>query len=91
MKIREETCRKLKEKFEINEELTIALFDNGLIDEGNARNFLIQEEYRDRIDDLPKIDTRLILADKYAVSYSTVEKITLKNSAEKKSENFVNL
>jgi hypothetical protein len=75
MRIKEETSLLLREKFGLSEAMTLILFDAGLFREDIARRVLIREEYHSRCDREPKTGLKWELADRYAVSVSTVEKI----------------
>lgn len=73
--IRNKTATILKQNFNIDPSLTEMLFDVGLIRDDIARRFVIREEYLAKSRSLRKTDLKISLAQKYCVSFSTVEKI----------------
>ena len=78
MNLKKELSQKLEAIYGINEDVTIALIDDGVIDEGAARNFLIQKEYHEKCEIYKKTDLKIQLSEKFSCSFSTVEKIILK-------------
>jgi hypothetical protein len=77
-KIREGTSRYMSENFGISTATTEVMFDTGLIREDIARKVLIRDEYYQGCDHCGKTELKEKLADKYAVSLSTVEKYLTK-------------
>ena len=89
--IKVKTVELLKRNFELDAEVTTALFESGILEEHNCRRILIRDEYinlcgteptqataeRLRLshcEPLKKNEVKQVLAEKYNVSYSTVEK-----------------
>ena len=70
--LRKETAHKLQ-LMGISEDLTFALFDQGLIDERTAKKFLVREEYHEANPCKGhKSDVKSELADKFCCSFETV-------------------
>lgn len=76
--IRESTARYVEDNFGLSESNTETLFDIGLFREDVARRVLIRDEYNQEARPGNKTDLKWELAEKYAVSTSTVEKILCK-------------
>lgn len=74
--IREGTAKMLEEDFAMDPQLTETLFDFGILDELTCRNKLIQRDFQRLMPRSKVTDLRLTLADKYCVSFSTIDKIT---------------
>jgi len=72
--IQDKTSKLLKELLELPEETTIELFNLGILQDHTCRKVLIVEEYKEKCFTMLKTDLKLSLADKYHVSYSSVEK-----------------
>ena len=77
--IRKGTARFMSENFAISTDTTEVLFDIGLFREDVAKRVLIRDEYHAQCEPGNKTDLKWELADKYAVSPSTVEKILCKS------------
>ena len=73
--IRDRTGDYIKQNLYIEKATTEALFDVGLIREDLARRVLIRDEYQGRQSTKKKTELKIFLAEKWAVSLSTVEKI----------------
>lgn len=73
--IRKGTARLMSENFGISTAVTEVMFDTGLLREDVSRRVLIRDEYHKRARPGYKTDLKWELAEKYAVSASTVEKI----------------
>jgi len=73
--IRLKTAEALKADLDLPEEVTETLFDMGVISERGARDLLIRNEYKNRINFRRKTDVKIFLADRYCVSFSAVDKI----------------
>ena len=69
------TADLIERDFNLPAPITEAMFDLSLIEERNAIHVLIQDEYLHLIHRHRKTDIKIILADKYCLSYSTIEKI----------------
>jgi len=74
--IRKRTAKMLEEDFKIEPQLTETLFDFGILDEKTCRDKLIQQDFQRITINRRITDARITLAEKYCVSYSTVEKVT---------------
>ncbi len=57
------------------------LFDMGLISDKSAIKWLIRHEYETRLKRMMKTDLKILLSEKYCVSYSTIEKYVLEEPA----------
>ncbi len=73
--IREGTAKFMSDNFGISSDTTEVLFDAGLLREDIARRVLIRDEYQAQCQPGKKTKLKYHLAEKYAVSTSTVEKI----------------
>ena len=73
--IRERTVRFVNQNFDIAPEVVEAMFDTGLIREDLAKRVLIRDEYNRKVVVKGKTELKIFLAEKWAVSLSTVEKI----------------
>lgn len=73
--IRDRTGDYIKANFNIDKPVTETLFDTGLIREDIARRVLIRDEYQGKQNLKKKTELKIFLAEKWAVSLSTVEKI----------------
>ncbi|MEN8230456.1 MAG: hypothetical protein ABFS38_20005 [Bacteroidota bacterium] len=77
--IREGTVKYLAENFGLSASTTEVMFDTGLLREDVSRRVLILDEYHRRARSGKKTELKWELAEKYAVSPSTVEKILCKS------------
>jgi len=73
--IRDRTGDYIKDNLNIEKATTETLFDIGLIREDLARRVLIRDEYQAKQMIKRKTELKIHLAEKWAVSLSTVEKI----------------
>ena len=73
--IREGTARFMSENFGLAASTTEVMFDVELFREDVARKVLIRDEYQQRAGNGNQTELKWELAEKYAVSISTVEKI----------------
>ena len=73
--IRDRTGDYIKHNLNIEKNATETLFDIGLIREDLARRVLIRDEYQAKCMRKRKTELKIHLAEKWAVSLSTVEKI----------------
>lgn len=78
--IRTETAKLFKNDFNINEDVTAFLFEQGILQEYLAKRMLIKSEYEKKSASKEKQRLRSKLAAKYCVSVSCVEKIVLQNT-----------
>jgi hypothetical protein len=78
--IRTDTAKLLKNEFQIEPEVTKSLFDSGFLQDQHCRDRLIRDEYNRKSEPREKQRLRNKLAEKYCISVSLVEKITLKNT-----------
>jgi len=67
----------LKEKYNIDPEVTDEMFRQGVLKEYNCRDMLIRDEFLKKAEPREKQRLRNKLAEKYCVSVKTVEKVTL--------------
>ena len=75
--ILEHTATLLKRDLDIPFEVTGTLFDLGLIDERCAIRVLVKDEYlKYLVGHRSKTNILIYLAERYCLSYSTIEKIT---------------
>lgn len=72
--IKSETKKLISENLEIKDDTANVLFDMGLLKEYNCRKVLIRNEYYYRCSHMSKTDLKIMIAEKYCVSLSTVEK-----------------
>jgi len=73
--IRERTVEYVKQNYDISPGVVHVMFDTGLIREDLARRVLIRDEYNRKAVKRGKTELKIFLAEKWAVSLSTVEKI----------------
>ena len=73
--IRDRTAEYIFNNLNIERSTTEALFDIGLIREDLAKRVLIRDEYQGKQMIKRKTELKIHLAEKWAVSLSTVEKI----------------
>lgn len=78
--IRVSVKKLLKERYNIDPEVTDEMFNSGVLKDHVCRDMLIMDEYKRKAQ--PKERNRLKnkLAEKYCISASLVEKIILKNT-----------
>jgi hypothetical protein len=72
--IKERTKKHLKKNYDIEENVTQALFDSGILEVHNCRRVLIVEEYNNKVEISGKQMLKNFLADRFCVSLSSVEK-----------------
>ena len=77
--VREGTARFVSENFGISTAITEVMFDTGLFREDVAKRVLIRDEYQQKMNNGNRTDLKWALAEKYAVSVSTVEKCLCKS------------
>ena len=65
----------LKEKYNIDPEITDEMFKSGILKEYNCRDMLIRDEYMKKAKPREKSRIKNKLAEKYCVSFDTVRKI----------------
>ena len=73
--IRQRTVMYVQRNYDISPGVVEAMFDTGLIREDLAKRVLIRDEYNRKAMVRKKTDLKIFLAEKYAVSLSTIEKI----------------
>ena len=76
--IRAGIARLLKDEFQIDTDVTLALFENGTLTDKACRDTLIKYEYKKKVEPKEKMRLKNKLADKYCVSVELVRKITQK-------------
>ncbi len=73
--IREKTAELLLKKQGIPKKKTMEMFDAQILNENYCRRVLVALEYKERSKGpLSKTDIKVLLSERYCVSYSTVEK-----------------
>ncbi|MBA7523531.1 hypothetical protein ES705_15658 [subsurface metagenome] len=72
--IKSRTANLVKQNLGLDESTTKALFDIGLLNEEICKKVLIREEYLASNQTRLKTEVKIHLAEKYCVSFSTVEK-----------------
>jgi hypothetical protein len=73
--VKAETARLLRDEFNIDPNVTALLFDKGMLSFTACRNMLIQEEYRKKAQPKERQRVRGMLAEKYCISVSFLEKM----------------
>jgi len=73
--IKDQTARMLKEKYQIDEEITTILFEKGILREDILKKILLKEEYRQKVEPKGRQILKHKLAKKYCVSVKLIEKI----------------
>ena len=74
MDIKTETAVLILKSYQLPEEVTMAMFDDGLLTDHQCKKVLIRDEFINRSARLTNMDLKKSLAEKYSVSLSTVEK-----------------
>jgi hypothetical protein len=79
--LKKETAKRLSDGLGMDENLTFRLFTDGLIDERTAKKFLVRDEYQ-KINppNGQKNEVKVNLADKFCVSFETVNLYIKKSS-----------
>ena len=72
--IKVRTAELIKENFDIPKEVTFAMFQFGLLEEHVCKIILIREEFHKKARHKQKTDLKILLAEKYCVSLSTINK-----------------
>lgn len=70
----------LEQNYQINPEITEQLFNEGILKEHICKKFLIKDEYKRKAQPKEKQRVRNMLAEKYCISVSSVEKTLFKNT-----------
>ena len=73
--IRKEIAKLLRDEYQISEDITAALFERRILFAPAIRNALIREEYMRKIRPKEKNLLKAKLADRYCVSFASIEKI----------------
>jgi len=73
--IKDQTAKMLKEKYQIDEEITTILFEKGILREDILKKILLKEEYRQKVEPKGRQILKHKLAKKYCVSVKLIEKI----------------
>ena len=76
--IKKDTEKLLKSEYGISETVTRELFASGILHEHIVRNVLIKHEYKKKIKPKEKNRLKIKLADKYCISFFSIEKILSK-------------
>ena len=74
MNIKKETAELIKSQYNIPSQVTVNLFIDELLTENQCRKILIRSEYLRTSSKLRLTEIKEMLADKYCLSLSTVEK-----------------
>lgn len=74
MDIRTKTANLIKNSYELPKQVTMAMFDDGLLTEEQCKKVLIRNEWLTASTKHKLTELKLSLADRYCVSFSTVEK-----------------
>lgn len=69
------TAKLLKEHYQIEEDVTETLFDDGILHEHEMQKVLIKNEYNNKVQPTGKIDLQYKIADKFCVSVRLVREI----------------
>jgi len=73
--IKDQTAKMLKEKYQVDEEITTILFEKGILREDILKKILLKEEYRQKVEPKGRQILKHKLAKKYCVSVKLIEKI----------------
>lgn len=78
--IKIEISKLLKERYGIDPDVSIRMFDDGVLTYKACRDALIKQEYSKKIESKGKQRRKAKIADSYCISVKLVEKIVLNNS-----------
>lgn len=76
MDIKAGTANLIEKNYQLPKEVTMAMFDDGLLTEHQCKKILIRDEFVNSSTRLGNMDLKKALAEKYSVSLSSVEKYT---------------
>lgn len=74
MDIRTKTANMLIRRYNVPKEITMALFDDEILTEHQAKKILIRDEFLNKSTKLRVTELKISLAERFCVSLSTVEK-----------------
>lgn len=74
MDIKNKTVQLIKNNYQLSTEITLSMFDQGLLTEHQCKKVLIRDEFVNSSTKFENMNLKKSLADKYCVSLSTVEK-----------------
>ena len=74
MDLRTKTASMIKRRYGIPKEITMAMFDDELLTEHQCKKILIRDEFLNASTKLKLTELKLSMADRYCVSFSTVDK-----------------
>lgn len=74
MNIKSGTAELIKRNYQLPAEVTMSMFDDGLLTEHQCRKVLIRDEFVNSSTKMMNMELKESLADEFCVSLSTVEK-----------------
>ncbi|MCK5608071.1 hypothetical protein KAR91_39690 [Candidatus Pacearchaeota archaeon] len=74
MDIKNQTADLIKKNYKLPEEVTMAMFDDGLLTEHQCKKVLIRDEFVNSSTRLGNMELKESIAEEFCVSLSTVEK-----------------
>ena len=74
MNIKSETADLIEKNYQLPKEVTMAMFDDGLLTEHQSKKVLIRDEFVNSSSKMKNMEIKNTLAEKFSVSLSTVEK-----------------
>lgn len=74
MDIKNQTVGLIKKNYQLPKEVTLAMFDDGLLTEHQCRKVLVRDAYVNSSSKMMNMEIKESLADAFCVSLSTVEK-----------------
>jgi Zn-dependent peptidase ImmA (M78 family) len=73
--LKTETAKRLERKLDVSSDITLVLFDIGLIDERTAKRFLVKDDFENKCPKQGEKEESLIhIADDYCVSLETAKR-----------------
>lgn len=79
MDIKSKTAALIEKNYQLSEQTTMAMFDDGLLTEHQCKKVLIRDEFVNSSAKMMNMELKESIADQFCVSLSTVEKY-LQNS-----------
>lgn len=74
MDIKSSTAKLIEKNYQLPKEVTMSMFDDGLLTENQCRKVLIRDEFINSSSKMMNMEIKESLADEFCVSLSTVEK-----------------
>ena len=74
MDIKNQTAQLIEKNYQLPKEVTMSMFDDGLLTENQCRKVLIRDEFVNSSSKMMNMELKESLADEFCVSLSTVEK-----------------